>query len=124
MENLREAEAEMEVSICRPEQGEMLGEEDNERSAEDLMEYWHSSEQFEDMMTREADEVMKPCDFNSHSLCMFSGYVEDDGQSGETITNRHEALEVKYDGECLLEEEGANLLQQKEFIDEFLFGVR
>ena len=79
MENLREAETEMEVSICRPEQGEMLGEEDNGRSAEDLMDYWHSSEQIEDMMTREADEGMKPCDFNSHSLCMFTGYAEDDG---------------------------------------------
>lgn len=31
---------------------------------------------------------------------------------------------MKYDGEFILEEEGANLLQQKEFIDEFLFGVR
>ena len=38
-EELREAEVEMKVSICRPEQGEMLGEEDNERSAEDLMDY-------------------------------------------------------------------------------------
>jgi len=58
----------------------MLGEEDNGRSTEDLMDYWHSSEQFEDMMTREADEAVKPCDFNSHSLCMFLGYEEDDGQ--------------------------------------------
>ena len=39
-EELREAEVELEVSICRPEQGEMLGEEDKERSAEDLMDYW------------------------------------------------------------------------------------
>jgi len=36
----------------------------------------------------------------------------------------NKALKVNYDGECLLEEEGADLLQQKEFIDEFLFGVR
>ena len=114
----------MEVSICRPEQGVMLGEEDNGRAAEDLMDYWHSSEQLEDMMTRETDEAMKPCDFNSHSLCMFAGYGEDDGQSSKTVTNGYEAFEVKYDGECLLEEEGVDLLQQKEFIDEFLFGVR
>ena len=124
MENFREAEAKMEDSICRPEQGEILGEEDNERSGEDLMNYWNSSEQLEDMLTREADEAMKPCDFNSHSLCMFVGYAEDDGQSSETVTNRNEALEVKYDGECLLEEECVDLLQQKEFIDEILFGVR
>ena len=70
---------EVEVSICRPKQGEMLGEEDNERSAEDLMDYWKSSEQFEDMLTKEADEAMKPCDFDSYSLCMFAGYAEDDG---------------------------------------------
>ena len=38
-EKLREAEVELEVSICKPEQGEMLGEEDNERSVEDLMDY-------------------------------------------------------------------------------------
>jgi len=76
------------------------------------------------MMIREADGAMEPCDFYSHSLCMFAGYEEDDGQSGETITSRNEALKVKYDGECLLEEESVGLLQQKEFIDEFLFGVR
>ena len=39
-EELIEAELEMEVSICGPEQGEILGEEDNEK---DLMEYWNSS---------------------------------------------------------------------------------
>ena len=55
---------------------------------------------------------------------MFAGRAEDDGQSGETITNMNKSLEVKHDGECLLEEEGADLLQQKEFIDEFMFGVR
>ena len=31
---------------------------------------------------------------------------------------------MKYDGESLLEEEGVDLLQQKEFIDEILFGVK
>lgn len=56
----------------------MLDEEDNERLAEDLMDYWHSLEQFDDMMTMEADGAMEPCDFYSHSLCMFAGYAEDD----------------------------------------------
>ena len=70
MQNLREAETEMEVSIFRPEQGEMLGEEDNERSVEDLVDYWHSSEQFEDMMTREANEAMKPCDLLILIVCV------------------------------------------------------
>jgi len=44
VEKLREAESEMEVSICGPEQGEILGEEDNGRLAKDLMDYWNSSE--------------------------------------------------------------------------------
>ena len=72
-EELREAELEMEVSICGPEQGEIMGEDINEK---DLMDYWNSSEQFEDMLTREADEAMKPCILKSHSLCMFAGCVE------------------------------------------------
>jgi len=54
-EKLREAEVELEVSICRPEQGEMLGEEDNERLTEGLLDYWQNSEQFEDMLTKEVD---------------------------------------------------------------------
>ena len=55
---------------------------------------------------------------------MFAGCAKDGGNFGETVTEMNETLEVKYDGECLLEEEGIDLLQQKEFIDEFLFGVR
>ena len=31
---------------------------------------------------------------------------------------------LKYDGECLSEKEGTDLLKQNEIIDEFLFGVR
>ena len=75
-------------------------------------------------MTREANEAMYPCVFKSHSLYVFAGCAEADGQSGETVTKLNKALEVKYDGECLLEEEGVDLLQQKEFIDEIMFGVR
>ena len=64
MENLREAEAEMEDSICRPKYGEILGEEDNERSAEDLMNYWNSSEQLEDMIFQKLEGRI------SHNLVM------------------------------------------------------
>lgn len=122
-EKLRGAEVELEVNICRPEQGEMLGEEDNDRSAEDLLDYWQSSEQFEDMVTKEVDQAMKPCDFDSYSLCMLAGCAGGDGQPHEVVT-RNVDLEVKYDGESLLEEEGVDLLKQKEFIDEILFGVK
>ena len=106
-EELREAELEMEVSICGPKQGEIIGEEVNEKY---LMNYWNISEQFEDVLTREADEAMKPCIFKSHSLCMFVGCAENGGQSGETVTEMNETFEVKYDGECLSEEEGIDLL--------------
>ena len=58
----------MKVFICRPEQGEILGEEDNEKY---IMDYWNSSEKFGDMLTREVDEAMKPCIFKSHSFCVF-----------------------------------------------------
>ena len=51
-EELREAELKMEVSICGPEQGEIMGEEINE---EDLMNYWDSSEESKDVLAREAD---------------------------------------------------------------------
>ena len=61
-EELREAELKMEVSICDPEQGEILGEEINEK---DLMDYWNSSKEF---LTREEDEAMKPCIFKYHSF--------------------------------------------------------
>ena len=39
VENLREEKSEMEVSIFGPKQGEILGEEDNEK---DSMDYWNS----------------------------------------------------------------------------------
>ena len=81
-EELREAELKMDVSICGPEHGEILGEE---ISGEDLMNYWDSSEASEDVLAREADEAMKPCNF-SHSLCMFVGCVKDGEQCGETAT--------------------------------------
>jgi len=41
MGKLREAESEMEVSICKPEQGEILDEDEKWRSVS----YWDSSKQ-------------------------------------------------------------------------------
>ena len=75
-EELREVELKMEVSICGLEQGEILGEEDNEK---DLMENWNSPEQFEDMLTTEENEAIEPCVFKSHGLYVFAGFAEDDG---------------------------------------------
>ena len=120
-EELRKAELKMDVSICGPEQGEILGEEINE---EDLMNDWDSSEEAKDVLVREADEAMKPYIFKSHSLCMFAGCAKEGEQSDGTVTEMKENLKEKCDGKCLLEEKGTDLLQQEEIINELLFGVR
>ena len=55
VEELKTVELDMEVSICELEQGEIIG--DDERSTEDPMNYWDSSNHHEDMLTEEADEA-------------------------------------------------------------------
>lgn len=117
---LREAELKMDVSICGIDQGESLGEETKE---EDLMNYWDSSEASEDVLTREADEVMQSFNF-SHSLCMLAGCAKDGEQFDRTITKENETLEVNLGREFLSEKEGNDLSQQEEIINEFLLGVR
>ena len=62
------------------------------------------------MLLREEDEAMKPCIFKSQNLCMCAGCVEDGGKCGETVREMNETLRVKYDGKCLSEEEGTDLL--------------
>ena len=51
MEELREVELEIEVSVCEPEQGEVLGEDEEWRSVN----YWDSSEQHTEMLPKEED---------------------------------------------------------------------
>ena len=58
-EKLKEVELEMEESICEPEQGQILRESEDYteakrwRSSEDLMGYWDSSKQHEEMLTKD-----------------------------------------------------------------------
>ena len=54
MEKLREAELEMEVSICEPEQGEFLSEDEN-------------------LKTETSSEGKRSDDFKYDNLCMFAG---------------------------------------------------
>lgn len=54
MGKLREAESEMEVSICEPEQGEVLGEDEELRSKN----YWDSSKQHTKVLSKE-EETLK-----------------------------------------------------------------
>ena len=119
-EELKEAELKMDVSICGPEHGEILG---HEISEEDLMNYWDSSEASEEVMARETDEAMKPCNF-SHSLCMFARCAKDGEQCNGTVTKENEILEVKSVREFLSEKECVDWLPHEEIIDESLFGVR
>ena len=90
-EELREADLKMDVSICGPKRGEILGEEISE---EDLMNYWDIPKASEDVLAREIDEAIKPYIF-SHSLCMFAGCAKDGEQSDGTVTKENETLEVK-----------------------------
>ena len=108
-EELREVELKMDVSICGPEHGKILGEEISE---EDLMNYWDSLEASEDVLVRETDEAMKPYIF-SHSLCMFAGCAKDGEQFGGTVTKENKTLEVKSGREFLLEKKNFNWLQQE-----------
>ena len=75
VEELRTIELDMEVSICKLERGEILG--DDERSAEDLMNYWDSSRQHENMLTEEAGEATKAYIFKSDKLCVSTRLIED-----------------------------------------------
>ena len=53
MEKLRETELEMKVSICKPEHGEILGEDEEWRSVN----YWDSSEQHTEVLPKEEDTL-------------------------------------------------------------------
>ena len=110
----------MDVSICGSEHGEIMGEEIIE---EYLMNYWDSSEAYEEVMARETDEAMKPYIF-SHSLCMFAGCAKYGEQFDGTVTKENETFEVKSSRWLLSEKESVDWLQQEEIINEFLFGVR
>ena len=115
MEKLREAKLEMEVSICEPEQGEVLGEE--ERIIDDFLNCWTNADQ---------QENVKPYIVESNNFDVITVFAEDE-QSFEAVRSMEEYLsedknsEVKNDGECLLDEKSSELLQQKEFSNTLMF---
>ena len=73
MEELREAELEMEVSICEPEQGEVLGEGE-----------------YEDSKTETSSETKWPHDFKSDDLCMFESETCEEGQFVDIVIKEEE----------------------------------
>jgi len=71
MEKLREAELEMEVSICEPEQGEVLGED-------------------EDLKTETSSETKRSHGLKSDNLCMFAGEPCKEGQFVDIVIKDEE----------------------------------
>ena len=79
------------------------------------------SNQQEVMLTKELDGDIKPYALKIDNLCMLAGFTRE-RQSFETILKMDEGLEVKYDEDCISDEENFEVLQQKELFDEFLSG--
>jgi len=78
MEKIREAELEMEVSICEPEQGEVLGEE--EGIIDDFLNCWKNAAQ---------QENVKPYIVESNNFYVITGFAEDE-KSFEAIKSMEE----------------------------------
>jgi len=73
------------------------------------------------MLTKELNGAIKPYALKIDNFCMLAGFTGE-RQSFETILKIDEGLEVKYDEDCISNEEIFELLQQKELLDEFLSG--
>ena len=72
-EKLKEVELEMEESICEPEQGEFLGESEDE-----------------DLKTGTSSETKRSDDFKSDNLCMFAGETCKEGQFSDIVIKEKE----------------------------------
>ena len=74
-DKLKEAEYEVEVHYCEPEQESILREEEDdtdERSNESLMNYWESSNQHEEMMPKALEEAIESYVFKTNGLCVIA----------------------------------------------------
>jgi len=76
-----------EVHFCEPEQGGILGEdEEEERHVESLMNYLGRSYQHKEVLKEESNEASKPYVFKYNILCMVTGCAKEEfGQSSGTI---------------------------------------
>ena len=72
-------------------------------------------------MTEEFDGAINPYALKIDNLCMLAGFTGE-RQSFETVLKMDEGLEVKYDEDCISDEENFEVLQRKELFDEFLSG--
>ena len=85
-------------------QGEVLGEDEDWRSVEDLMNHMKDSEQQGDMMIDASSETTRSYVFKTDSLCMIAGIAEEK-QPFEDVFRIDEDLEIKGDKENFSEEE-------------------
>jgi len=76
MEKLREAELEMEVSNCEPEQGEVLGEDEDE-----------------DLKTKTSSETKGSHDFKYDNLFMFADETCEEGQFSDIVIKEEEDMQ-------------------------------
>lgn len=113
---LTEAKLEMEESICKQEQGEILGEVEDQRFVEDLMNNMKDSEQRGDMMIEALIETIRSYIFKIDSLCMMVGIVVEK-KPFEDIFRIDEDLEVKGNKENFSKEEEFGQIQQKESME-------
>ena len=98
---LREVESEMEVSYCEPEQGPLLGEDDEakkKRPIESLINSVKNTDKIMEEMTMRLNETKRSYVFQTDDLFVIAGFVANDGQSFETILKFDE---VKYDEDSL-----------------------
>ena len=73
------------------------------------------------MLIEELYGATKPYALKIDNLCMLAGFTGE-RQSFETILKMDENCEVKYDDECLSDEETFELMQQKELKYSLLNG--
>lgn len=68
------------VHYCEPEQGAFLGEDDERRLIESLMDPEESSNQCGDLRSEISNEAREPCPFKFDKLYMEVGYTHDEGR--------------------------------------------
>ena len=73
------------------------------------------------MLTEELDWAIKHYALKIDNLCILAGFTGE-RQSFEIVLKMDEGLEVKYDVDCISDEENFEVLQRKELFDEFLSG--
>ena len=108
----------IDVLICEPEQGNLLGEDasedDEERLSESLMDFVESTDKIMEEMIVRPNETKRYDVFYTNDLFVIAGFVANDGKSFETV--------LKFDEESIPNEERSKVLQQKELIDELRDG--